>query len=109
MPKLTKDHLVYIDKLWRRLREANLRTMEYDREWNEVNEELNAKYRAEGITNALQLVRLKEPNIALKDAFAACEWWRAKASWLATAILAEKAAVEMTQGGGQWVPPSSAR
>lgn len=109
MPQLTTGHLVYIDKMWRRLREANLKTMELDTKWNRLNDEINQYLDSKGIDDIVQRARIKGQNQPLADALNGGNWWRAKAVWLAQALLAEKAAVEMTQGGGQWVPPSSSR
>jgi hypothetical protein len=102
MPRLTADHLVYIDKMWRRLREANLKTMRLDEKWNSINDQLNEYLDAKGIEDAVQRDKIKKENLALADALNAGNWWRAKAVWLSGALMAEKAAVEMTQGSGEW-------
>lgn len=102
MPRLNADHVLYIDRMWRRLREANLHTMRLDAEWNKINDELNDYLDRKGVQDVVQRTKMKGENLALADALAGGNWWRAKAVWLAQAIMAEKAAVEMTQGSGEW-------
>lgn len=102
MPKLTQDQARYIMKLWEDLREANRMTRKFDWQWNRLNDEMNHYLERSGEKDIVQRNKIKAANISLSDAYAAGSWWREKAMWLSTAILAEKAAKEMLEGGVGW-------
>lgn len=98
--RLSTVHADYIRQLWRDLREANRMVRRFDEEWNLQNHALNVLYEGQ---DPLQISKKKSENLILSDAFAAGKWWMEKARWLAAAIQAEKAAMEMLNGDdGAW-------
>lgn len=114
--KLGQEHARYIDGLWRDLRHANLMVRRFDRQWNEINDAINAKHEQENKRRAergefpmtdLMMAEAKEASLPLKDAYAGGQWWMGKARWLSAAILAEKACMEMLKGGVGWEASSA--
>jgi hypothetical protein len=84
----------HIAKLRRDMRHAYAEYGKFDIKWNELNDELNHKFRAEGRT--LEVVAQgKAANVTLQSYMSAAVWWRDKAQALATLIVAEQAAYEM--------------
>lgn len=71
------------------MRDAVRQTQRFDALWNRLNDELTAKFTAEGVRDIVQLTNLKSASIPLNDAYSAGVWWRAKAAYLAEVIQAE--------------------
>jgi hypothetical protein len=115
MLQLNDQHAEYIRGLWADLREANRQVRRFDKEWNEINDAINAKHDADNVRRRergeypltdLMMAEAKNASLPLQDAYAAGSWWRAKAVWLAEAIQAEKAAMEMLNGNANgWLAP----
>lgn len=97
MPKPTINddilrHLSYPERLRHLralLREAVANTQMFDRMWNAKNDQINEWLDSSGKTDILQRTTIKKENITLQDLFAAGEWWRGKAVYLATLIQTE--------------------
>lgn len=102
MPKLDADQRQHLSSLWTDLREANHEVRKADKRWNKINDEINNYLERERITDLVQREKIKSASLALADALGTGSWWRSKAVWLANAILAEKAAMEMMEGSTQW-------
>jgi hypothetical protein len=88
----------YLAGLTSQMREAKDKADRYDREWNQLNDQFNAKHRAEAIrrkelkrpakTEALKRQE-KSDNYELSDAFVRQSWWQGKAQATAAIITAE--------------------
>ncbi|TWJ23096.1 hypothetical protein [Micromonospora endolithica] len=68
-------------------------------EWNQLNAELMAKFRAEGRTD-LEIARVKGANLALNDLYGAYQFHAAKASMHAAVLQAELAARQLLADEG---------
>lgn len=84
----TEKYLVSLREL---MREAVKKTQHYDAKWNRLNDEMNDYLDRKGETDIVQRAHIKEMNLPLNDAYAAGQWWRGKASYLALVIQAEVA------------------
>ena len=71
------------------LGEAVKQTQRFDAKWNRVNDEINAKLDAERVTDIVQRNKIKSASLPLADALGSGNWWRAKATYLATVVQAE--------------------
>jgi hypothetical protein len=96
MPELTHEQTLLL--LRTQMREAVRHTQKFDRKWNEINDAINDKFAREDERRAmrgdyqltdLMKAEMKADSLPLKDAFAAGQWWRGKAVYLATVIQAE--------------------
>jgi hypothetical protein len=99
-PMTREQSLVALREL---MRDAVKETQRQDRKWNELNDQFMAKIREENRVRALRgmephsLLSIKDQKAAwieLNDAFAAGNWWRDKATYLAAVIQAELAMKE---------------
>lgn len=106
MTKLREDQAIYIDKLWREMRDAVLKFREFDAKWNDLNDDLTDLNRRKGL-DELESGKDKSINLTLTGYMDGAKWFRDKAASLAAVIQAEKAAMEMMKGGLGWEPMSS--
>lgn len=102
MPRLSNDHRKYIGDLWKAMRASVQQAREQDRRWNRINDELNDLLDRKGDTDIVQREKIKGDSLALKNAYAAGQWHQGTAQFYANVIMAEKAAIEMTEGSTQW-------
>jgi hypothetical protein len=86
--------LGHIGKLRRDMRHAYAEYAKFDLKWNELNDELNHKFKAEN-RSIYAIAQDKAANVTLQGYMSAAVWWRDKAQALGTLILAEQAAHEM--------------
>lgn len=102
MPKLNADHRRYVRNLWDQMRASAKEAAFQDKLWNQLNDELNDYLDREGTTDIVQREKVKGQSLALKNAFAAGQWHQGNAQFYANLIQAEKAAMEMLNGGPMW-------
>jgi hypothetical protein len=90
----------YLGWLAQQMREAVKQTQRFDREWNVLNDAINAKFDTEDVRrreigreplSPLQRAEAKQVNLTLSDAYGAGQWWRGKAVYLASVLQAEVA------------------
>lgn len=86
---MTSSHDIYLVQLRNLMQEAVRETQRLDAKWNKLNDEVNEYLKKSGVTDVVQVDRIKGENLALADAFGGGNWWRAKATYLATIIQAE--------------------
>lgn len=84
-------HDRYLDSLVVDIRHAVIQFRKFDKEWNDLNDALNAKLDAEREFDIVQRDHVKAVNITLRGHMAAAEWWRDKAAMLASVLQAEVA------------------
>lgn len=104
--KLTDHQVIYIDKLWRDMREAVAKFREFDAKWNQLNDALKLKMDLDRQFDPVMRDRTIADNLELAGYLNGAAWWRDKAAMLASVIQAEKSAIEMTGGGAGWEPSS---
>jgi hypothetical protein len=116
MQVVTPGRSRYIEALIMRMRAAQAKVEQFNREHTERKASLRTKY---GLENARLLDRKAQPRTAsdielaiaqdteLKDAFAAQAWWRAQVTMLANAVQAEIAFADF-QDRRQVVRPRAA-
>lgn len=74
MLRLSETDRSWVQKKWMKIRLAQQEADKANSEWKAINEALSAKFAAEGITDIVQLNRLKNESIPLKDALATGDW-----------------------------------
>lgn len=87
----TPQHDDYLRSLRSLMQAAVRETQRLDAKWNRLNDEINAKLDAEGITDIVQRDKIKGASLPLQDALGGGKWWREKAAYLAAVITAEMA------------------
>lgn len=103
MPTLSRADFALLDKLHTRLGVALKNKFEYDRQWEELKAAIKERRdRSSRNRDVVSRARESGASIELADLLDASKWWREEANACATAILAKKAFLEMTQGGTAW-------
>lgn len=93
--KMTTSEMSWLKLKWTKVREANHKADLASNEWNELNDAFKVWCESSGHTDPVVIARIKDQNLALKDALSAWDFFRRDADRHASAILAFKAMKDM--------------
>jgi hypothetical protein len=75
-PRIRLEHLehLWIKQKWEIIRKSQTAADQADRDWNDLNDALNTKLDAEGVTDIVQRDRTKGASLALKSSLDTGKW-----------------------------------